>query len=57
MASEYKISVKVKSDQTEKSDDFRITVREQSLVAVFGIALLALVIGGVYYMIRKYSRR
>jgi uncharacterized membrane protein len=57
VASEYKISVKVKSDQTEKSDDFRITVREQSLVAVFGIALLALVIGGVYYMIRKYSRR
>lgn len=57
VASEYKISVKVNSDQTEKSDDFRVLVREQSLVAVFGIALLALICGLVYYMFRKYNRR
>ena len=57
VASEYKISVKVTSDQTEKSDDFRVLVREQSLVAIFGIALLALIGGGVYFMLRKYNRR
>ena len=57
VASDYKITVKVSSDQTEKKDDFRIVVREQSLVAVFGIALLALIGGGVYFMFRKYSRR
>jgi uncharacterized membrane protein len=57
VASEYKISVKVTSDQTEKSDDFRVVVKEQSLVAVFGILLLAAIAGGVYYTFRKYSRR
>lgn len=57
VASEYKISVKVNSDQTEKSDDFRVVVREQSLVAVFGIVLLVFIGGAVYYMFRKYNRR
>jgi uncharacterized membrane protein len=57
VASEYKITVKVTSDQTEKSDEFHILVKEQSLVAVFGIMVLGLVGGGVYYMFRKYKRR
>jgi len=57
VASEYKITVKVTSDQTEKSDEFHILVKEQSMVAVFGILVLGLVGGGVYYMFRKYKRR
>jgi uncharacterized membrane protein len=57
VASEYKITIKVTSDQTEKSDEFHILVKEQSMVAVFGVLVLALVGGGVYYMFRKYKRR
>jgi len=57
VASEYKITVKVASDQTEVKDDFRVQVKEQSLVAVFGILALILVAGSVYYLFRKYSRR
>jgi len=57
VASEYKITVKVTSDQTEESDEFHILVREQSMVAVFGVIVLVLVGGGVYYMFRKYKRR
>ena len=57
VASEYKITVKVTSDQTEKSDEFHILVKEQSMVALFGILVLGLVGGGVYYMFRKYKRR
>jgi uncharacterized membrane protein len=57
VASEYKITVKVTSDQTEESDEFHILVKEQSMVAVFGILVLGLVGGGVYYMFRKYKRR
>ncbi len=57
VASEYKIAVKVTSDQTEVKDDFRVQVKEQSLVAILGIVLLLVIGGGVYYMFRKYSRR
>jgi uncharacterized membrane protein len=57
VASEYKITVKVTSDQTEESDEFHILVKEQSMVAVFGLLVLGLVGGGVYYMFRKYKRR
>ncbi|MFA5269259.1 MAG: NEW3 domain-containing protein [Methanoregula sp.] len=57
VASEYKITVKVTSDQTEQSDEFHILVKEQSMVAVFGVLVLGLVGGGVYYMFRKYKRR
>lgn len=57
VASEYKITVRVTSDQTEKSDEFHILVKEQSMVAVFGVLVLGLVVGGVYYMFRKYKRR
>ncbi|NMB78635.1 MAG: alpha-1,6-galactosidase [Methanomicrobiales archaeon] len=57
VASEYKISTKVSSDQTEKSDEFHILVKEQSMVAGAGILVLGLVGGGVFYMFRKYKRR
>jgi uncharacterized membrane protein len=57
VASEYKITVAVTSDQTEKSDDYHVVVKEQSFIAVFGILVLVLVCGGVYYMFRKYKRR
>jgi uncharacterized membrane protein len=57
VASEYKITVKVTSDQTEQSDEYHILVKEQSMVAVFGLLVLALVGGGVWYMFRKYKRR
>ena len=57
VASEYKIAVKVKSDQMEKSDDFRILIKEQSFIAVIGLATLCLICGSVYYMFRKFNRR
>ncbi len=56
-ASEYKITVKVISDQEEVSDSIRVVVKENSLIGIFGILMIILVAGGVYYMYRKYERR
>jgi uncharacterized membrane protein len=57
VASEYKISVDVASDQSEQSDDFRVVVREQSYVGLIGILLVVAIGAGVVVMFRKYSRR
>lgn len=57
VASEYKLSVKVKSEQIEKEDEFRVEVKEQSNIAIYGVAILAAVIFGLWYMFRKYGRR
>jgi len=56
-ASEYKISVTVKSDQTEQSDDFRIVVKEQSFIGILGILIVIAIGAGVVFMFRKYNRR
>ncbi|GAB7015371.1 NEW3 domain-containing protein [Methanogenium cariaci] len=56
-ASEYKISLKVKSDQVETSDDFRMVVKESSVVTILGLLLLVGVAGGVWYAFRKHQRR
>ena len=56
-ASEYKITLKVTSDQVETSDDFRMVVKESSFVAIIGILLLVGVAGGVWYAFRKHQRR
>ncbi|MFA5332182.1 MAG: NEW3 domain-containing protein [Methanoregula sp.] len=57
VASDYKITVSATSDQIKKTDDFRVVVHEQSLVAMFGIVLILGLCGGVYYLFRKYRRR
>ncbi|MEN6611082.1 MAG: NEW3 domain-containing protein [Methanoregulaceae archaeon] len=57
VASDYKVNVKVVSDQTEKSDDFRVVVHEQSFFTILGIGIIVLIGGGVYLAFRKYNRR
>lgn len=57
VASDYKLSVKVKSEQVEKEDEFIIELKEQSNIAIYGVAILVVVILGLWYMFRKYGRR
>ena len=56
-ASDYKISVKVVSDQQEETDEIRIVINESSLVGILGLLLLLGACGGVYYFFRKHERR
>jgi uncharacterized membrane protein len=56
-ASDYKISIKVISDQEEDTDEIRIVISESSLIGILGLILLAGACGGVYYFFRKYKRR
>lgn len=55
--SDYKVTVKVKSDQLEEEEDFRIIVEESSNVALYGTVLIVIVIVALAFMFRKYGRR
>ena len=56
-ASDYKISIKVISDQDEETDEIRVIISESSLVGIMGLLLLIAACGGVYYFFRKHERR
>ncbi len=55
--SDYKVTVKIKSDQLEEKEDFRIIVEESSNVALYGVVIIVIVILALAFMSRKYGRR
>ena len=55
--SDYKVTVKIKSDQLEEEEDFRIIVEESSNVAIYGTVIIVIVILALAFMFRKYGRR
>ncbi len=57
VASDYKLSVKVKSEQVEKEEEFIIEIKERSNIAIYGVAILAAVVLCLGFMFRKYGRR
>jgi uncharacterized membrane protein len=57
VASEYDVTVTVKSDQDQGSSSFRIKVTTDSIVPYLGGAIVLVVIGGLVFMYRKYGRR
>ncbi len=57
VASEYKFTMKVASDQAMVEDDFRVAVKEGSFTAILGVLLLLIVAGGIYMGFRRHRRR
>jgi uncharacterized membrane protein len=55
--SDYKVTVKLKGDQLEEEEDFRIIVGESSNVAIYGAVIIVIVILALAFMFRKYGRR
>lgn len=55
--SDYKVAVKIKSDQLEEEEDFRIIVEESSNVALYGVIIIVIVMLALAFMFRKYGRR
>jgi uncharacterized membrane protein len=55
--SDYKVTVNVKCDQLEKSEDFRITITKQSNAIYYGAAIIIVAIVVLVIVFRKYGRR
>mgnify|MGYP005834288205 CR=1 FL=1 len=57
VASDYEVSVTVKSDQIEKEKDYRVTIKTESYIPYIGGAIILFVVGGLVLVYRKYGRR
>jgi len=55
--SDYKITAKVKSDQLEESEDYRITIKKESKTSIYGIVIIVAAVVVLLFMFKKYGRR
>jgi len=55
--SDYEITVKVKSDQLEESEEYRITIEKESKTAIYGITIIVAAVAVLLLMFKKYGRR
>lgn len=57
VAGDYVISFTAKNDQTTEAAQVRFTVETSPLWALIGIGIIALILGGLFYVFRTYGRR
>lgn len=57
VAGEYRLRMTVGSDQTEQEVEFRVIVEEKSFIAFMGVAILIVVVIGLFIMFKKFGRR
>ncbi len=55
--SEYKLKVKIVSDQVERTEEIRVVVRERSYSTIIGIAIVLTALAVVLLIFRKFGRR
>lgn len=54
---DYVVKMTARTPETSSQADFRISVRTSMIWGWLGILVIAAVLGGVYYLFRKYGRR
>ncbi len=57
VASDYPVSIKVKSDQGAKTFDYTIKVSTDSYIPYIGVGIIIVVIVGLILVVRKFGRR
>jgi len=57
VASDYPVSIKVKSDQGAKNFDYTIKVSTESYIPYIGAGIIIVVVVGLFLAVRKFGRR
>jgi uncharacterized membrane protein len=57
VASDYDVSVDIKSDQATDTEDFRITIATSSYVPFVAGGIILVVLVGLVFLYKKYGRR
>jgi uncharacterized membrane protein len=54
---DYQTTIRVSNDQANDSVELRTTIETSQIWALIGIALIVLVLGGLFWVFRTYGRR
>lgn len=57
IAGDYVTTISASAAESSAEADFRVSVETSMLWGLFAVAIIVLVLGGFYYMVRKYGRR
>lgn len=57
IAGDYITTFSASAEETSAETDFRVSVETSTLWGIIGIVIILAVIGGLYFLIRKYGRR
>ncbi|MGP4042112.1 COG1470 family protein [Gracilibacillus sp. D59] len=57
IAGDYVTTFTAKTAETSSDADFRVSVKTSTLWGIIGVLIIVAVIGGLYFIIRKYGRR
>jgi uncharacterized membrane protein len=57
LTGDYKTTIRVSNDQANGSVELRTTIETSQVWAIVGIALIVLVLGGLFWVFRTYGRR
>ena len=57
IAGDYVTTISASAAESSAEADFRISVETSMLWGLFAVAIILIVLGGFYYMVRKYGRR
>ena len=57
IAGDYVVTFSASSAETSSEATFRISVETSTLWGIVAVLIIALVVAGLYYIVRKYGRR
>lgn len=57
MSGDYAMTISVKNTSASDSEDFRVTVKTETIWGVVGVGLLVLVMAGLWVVFQKFGRR
>lgn len=57
MSGDYAMTLTARNSETSDYAEFRISVKTETVFGVIGIGIIAVIVGGLWFVFRKYGRR
>jgi uncharacterized membrane protein len=57
IAGDYRVAIEASNELANASQDFRVTVETSLLWGIIGVALIVVVLAGLWFVFQRYGRR